>query len=163
MGELGLTDMLRRLNDNDTGVPTVPLAHVAALHANPVVQMYEWGGKSNRLLPESWRILKTGVRDAWLAYIVGQPAQGIPPLRSVSAEHVSDPKTRKRYSDFKRLVQTIEDRVQKDGRWSDLCTVDNASRCSTPAENWPSETARQIGRDSWSGRLCGKTCAVHVF
>ena len=128
LSDLGLTDMLRRLSDTiAAGVPVVSVAAAGAPDANPAVQMYEWGGKPNRLLPESWRIPKTGVRDAWLAYIVGQPAQGIPPLRSVSAEHVSDPGTRKRYSDFKRLMETIEDRVRKDGRWSDLCTVDNAS------------------------------------
>jgi hypothetical protein len=56
-----------------------------------------WGGKLGRLLPEGYKLPSGSARDMWQLYIAGNEAQGIRPLKYITAEHVSDPNTKKRF------------------------------------------------------------------
>jgi hypothetical protein len=63
----------------------------------PELVTYCWGGKLGRLLPEGYKLPRGNARDMWQLYIVGNQAQGIRPLKFVTAEHISDPNVKKRF------------------------------------------------------------------
>lgn len=66
----------------------------------PELVTYCWGGKLGRLLPFGYKLPSGSARDMWHLYIVGNEAQGIRPLKYITAEHVSDPNTKKRFRLF---------------------------------------------------------------
>jgi hypothetical protein len=77
--------------------PVPPVAEPVAAVRAPEFAMYCWGGKLGRLLPEGYKLPSGNARDMWQLYIVGNQAQGIRPLKFVTAEHVSDTNAKKRF------------------------------------------------------------------
>ena len=123
LSALGLDKMVARVLD---GAGPVAEPRAATEERAAALQFYTWGGKLGRLLPENFTLPSSGIRDMWQLYIAGNPAQGIRPLRLISAEHVSSRNGKKRFSDFKTLMKSMEEKVREDGRWSDVETIANA-------------------------------------
>lgn len=119
----GLDKIVAKLSG---GSGELPLIVPAVDDHIPALQTYMWGGKLGRLLPADFKLPVSGPRDMWQLYIAGNPAQGIRPLRLISADHVCDKNVKKRFSDFKTLMGMIECKVQKEGQWSDLPTIATA-------------------------------------
>ncbi len=77
--------------------PAVAAAVAQQAARAPELVTYCWGGKLGRLLPEDFRLPSGSARDMWQLYIVGNEAQGIRPLMFITADHVCDSNTKKRF------------------------------------------------------------------
>ena len=124
LSSFGLDKLVAAAQPAAPVVPEVPGAVVV-----PPLTTYCWGGKLGRLLPADFAFPKTAkVREMWTLYIVGNPLLGYPPLRLVTSDHVCDRNTRKRFSDFKKLMRMIEEKVKESGAWTEEANSANAVR-----------------------------------
>jgi hypothetical protein len=110
--------------------PEVPAVDGAAENANGPERTYVWGGKI-RLLPEDFSLPRESHPPSlmWNLYICGNRANGIPPLKKVAAWNCPKEKgAYKRYCEFLQLMQVIRNEVEKQGKWTDDCSADAATK-----------------------------------
>ncbi len=141
---LSSSDLPRMRPGNAAGGEMVP---------DTELQTFSWGGKVNRLLPESFRFPKKAqVREMWLLYMCGNAAEGIRPVRDVGFDHFCDLQTRKRASEFFKLMRVIEDYLREKEQFEDTSDVDAAMKMfdlGKESLNIPSKTEKSRSRRVW--------------
>ena len=91
-----------------------------------MTQAHMWGGKFH-LVPEDFSFPDASTLLAWQYWVCGDREKELPPLRSLSPDDMSSKNMRKRLSDFKFLMQIIEEKIKEIGEWKDNVTVQEAN------------------------------------
>jgi len=116
----GLTEALMKCLE-DAGVmrivrnienPPAPAAVSGSTAVRDTTPVYCWGGKLHNF-PEEFTFPKCGVLEAWRYWCVGDELRGYPPLKTLTPEELSTKNLRKRLSDFKFVMNKIEERAAK--------------------------------------------------
>ena len=114
----GLTEALMKCLE-DAGVmrivrnienPPAPAAVSRSTAVRDTTPVYCWGGKLHNF-PKEFTFPKCGVLEAWRYWCVGDELRGYPPLKRLTPEELSTKNLRKRLSDFKFVMNKIEERA----------------------------------------------------
>lgn len=85
-------------------------------------QLFMWGDGMH-IVPENFTFPKGNVRTAWQAYCCGNQGEGYPALRTLKSVDLSNVNAKKRLSDFRFLMNIIEEKVKEAGRWVAVPTL----------------------------------------
>jgi hypothetical protein len=129
-------------------VPTTILEedHTAIPDSDLTMRMFNWGGKLNRL-PRDYELPSGSVRVAFQQWMLNDTERNICRLRSCSPLDFDDPKKKKRFSDLKYLMESIETFCQDNDIWVSNPSLDQVNQMISAWESW-----MQLSRVSSKGR-----------
>lgn len=90
-------------------------------------RLYLWDDGHFHRLPKDFRFTEGGLLQAWLMWCCGNPSMEIPPLRITEPVDYNGSNMRKRYSDYKYLMNFIEHEAKKSGQWSNNLNIEIAN------------------------------------
>jgi len=115
------------LAQHDSSASSASSALSSTSSAHPqVTTAHMWGGRFH-LVPQDFSLPDGSALLAWQQYLCGDPARGYPPIRVIPPEDMPSSNLRKRLSDFKFLMRTLEEHVKAADRWIDRPTIAHAN------------------------------------
>jgi hypothetical protein len=115
------------LAQHDSSASSASSALSSTSSAHPqVTTAHIWGGRFH-LVPQDFSLPDGSALLAWQQYLCGDPARGYPPIRVIPPEDMPSSNLRKRLSDFKFLMRTLEEHVKAADRWIDRPTIAHAN------------------------------------
>lgn len=98
--------------------PTTGIAATAATH-RPTLER-RWNGKAFSVLPADFQVPRGKLRRAWEIWCCGDDSHQYPPLRRCTANDIQrNTSARKRFSDYKQMMEMITEKVKSMNLWPD--------------------------------------------
>lgn len=158
-----LNEVVQRLHGGNADVHRQAPADDGDVNA-PKATMYTWQGRLHPV-PETFILPNGPVDQAWIQWSVGSKHPFIPPLRRLDFCDMPTRNMRKRFSDFRKLMELIEGQAKSSGlwprsdqkHWKEHLTVEEARAMfeQVAADFEPKSTstkgrARRISQLSWN-------------
>jgi len=145
MRDAGLADAVNALKQPAvTSSSSSTVAVTPITPPNNVEGMYPvyWYDGKVHLFPQTFRLPKGTALHAWQLFMCGDATKGYPPLRKLTSADVgSDKNQRKRFSDYKFLMEKIEAKARQESRWNPQPSLTQANEMFEVGETaiFPSE------------------------
>lgn len=114
----GIIQIIKRFDE-----PTQPESKEKEISNFSDSQLYLWNGAFH-CLPEDYKLPIVTCRNAWSLWCCGDPSKNIPPLRFIKPADLKEVKERKRLSDFKFVMQRIEENLEIEKNSLNSCSVE---------------------------------------
>ena len=111
----GLTRLLQQVGNEGNDVSTTVESQIPP-------NLFVWGGRFNNF-PETFDFPPGGVLQAWQWWFLGNPSQQYRPLKELRTTDLSTTNKKKRWSDYKYVIQTLIILIDTAG-----CLNDDANR-----------------------------------
>ncbi|KAG7350981.1 hypothetical protein IV203_010341 [Nitzschia inconspicua] len=124
----GLPQLVQRLGN----APTPDVQQEETLTRDQAVTMthswgsHMWGGRLH-FVPQDFAFPNGCSQIAWQYWMCGDPQKQYPPLRNLRKDDMPNTNLRKRLSDFRYLMQLIEERVEEKGKWIAHPSIEQAN------------------------------------
>jgi hypothetical protein len=98
---------------------------------------YNWKGKFH-YLPEGYRLPDVPLLQGWMIWWEGNKESAIPPLSIVTPSDFNDKNMRKRYSDWKTIMNRMQEELRAIGQWKARQTTQKLiEMCESAAASLP--------------------------
>lgn len=97
---------------------------------------FVWGGAFRRV-PEGWTLPSLNVSNAWRLWMLGEPANGVPPLRGLSSQDIGPGKcVQRRFAEWTCLFRKVEEFLRARGCFQTQPTAEETQRMFSKADEF---------------------------